>query len=155
MTRRNGRAQWEYACRADTETAFFCAPSGVKHFANVADAKARRNNAEWDAFEAWDDGFVVTAPVGSMRPNPWGFHDVTGNVFEWCEDGLGDYRWGVRRGDGLREEHQKIERVIRGGSIINRATFGRSSMRTPAAKTTHLGHVGVRAMRLLQPLLVR
>ena len=148
-------AQWEYACRAGTSTPFFCASSDVQHFGNLADAKARRNNAEWDAFEAWDDGFVVTAPVGSMRPNPWGFHDVIGNVFEWCEDGLGDYQWGLGKGDGLREERQKIERVIRGGSIINRATFGRSSMRTPAAKTTRLGHVGVRAMRSLQPLLIR
>lgn len=145
-------AQWEYACRAGTVTPFFCAPEDVRWYANLADAKARRSNAEWAAFEEWDDGYVVTAPVGSMRANPWGFYDIAGNVLEWCEDGLGDYRWPVRAGDGLRQEQDRLRRVIRGGCMINRATFARSSMRTPADNTERLGHIGVRAARSLRPL---
>lgn len=145
-------AQWEYACRAGTSTPFFCDKKDVKHYANLADAKARRMNAEWAAFEDWDDGYVLTSPVGSLRANPWGFFDIIGNVVEWCEDGLGSYKWPVLPGDGLRPELAKVDPVVRGGSNIHRATFCRSSMRTPSARTSAQSHVGLRAARSLQPL---
>lgn len=145
-------AQWEYACRAETSTPFFCAADDVKHYGNLADAKARDVGAEWNAFESWHDGFVLAAPVGSFRANPWGFHDQIGNLLEWCEDGLGDYRWPVRPGDGLRREQGSVKRVVRGGSMLNRALFGRSAMRTPMGRAAALDYIGLRAARSLRPL---
>lgn len=68
-------AQWEYACRAGTKGAFSGNPVAM----------------------AWykDNSQDTTHPVGLRLPNPWGFHDMYGNVLEWCLDWFGDYRGGT------------------------------------------------------------
>ena len=67
-------AEWEYAARAGTETNFFWGndKSLASRYANVLDSY----------FEV-EDGHGRTAPVGSFEPNPWGLHDIVGNVWEW------------------------------------------------------------------------
>jgi len=60
--------QWEYACRADTRTAFHVGESLTASDANFGDAIGR------------------TADVGSYPPNQFGLHDMHGNVAEWCAD---------------------------------------------------------------------
>ena len=64
-------AEWEYACRAGTETAYFFgkSPSKLGDFA-------------W--FEGNAGGHPQ--PVGQKRPNPWGLYDICGNLWEWCND---------------------------------------------------------------------
>ena len=76
-------AQWEYAARAGTDTEFFWGddPDLAGDYANVLDAY----------FEI-EDGHRYTAPVGSYTANPWGLHDMTGNVWEWCADGYEPYQ---------------------------------------------------------------
>jgi sulfatase modifying factor 1 len=85
-------AEWEYACRAGTHSAYFWGenPDGGGGYANCADLTASAKYPKWPAFN-WRDGFVFTSPVGSFKPNPWGLYDMIGNVREWCGDAFGPY----------------------------------------------------------------
>ena len=66
------QAEWEYACRAKTTTDY--------SFGNNITGSDTNYN---DSGDSNDNG---TTPVGSYAPNPWGLHDMHGNVAEWCWD---------------------------------------------------------------------
>ena len=106
-------AEWEYAARAGTETAYWWGEQVGTNRANCRVCGSR-----------WDN--MTTAPVGSFEPNPWGLYDTAGNVQEWtcskyesrydgsesrCEED-GDARWAVRGGgwdnapNALRAAHR-------------------------------------------------
>ena len=104
-------AQWEYACRAGTTTAY--------HFGG--DAKRL-------ADYAWYSGNSKGGhhSVGRKRPNAWGLYDMYGNVFEWCLDRLAPY------GDNPRTDplvEKGTERVCRGASWTHHAEHSRSAFR--------------------------
>jgi len=92
-------AQWEYACRAGTTTAYPWGdnPDDGKGWANCADQSLKKKipNQAGVAFFSWDDGYVFTSPVASFKPNAFGLYDMIGNAWQWCQDRYGDYDKGA------------------------------------------------------------
>ena len=109
-------AEWEYACRAGTRTAYAWAanPADGKGWANAADQSAKRQFPNWTVFP-WDDGSVYTAPVKQFKANAWGLHDLHGNVWEWCADWYGAYPTGAS--NDPKGPNDGASRVLRGGSF--------------------------------------
>jgi formylglycine-generating enzyme required for sulfatase activity len=85
-------AEFEYATRGSTETKHWTkywwgnGNPGTRRVANIADESAKRQYSEWTIMTGYDDGYVRTAPVGSFEANPFGLHNMTGNVWEWTAD---------------------------------------------------------------------
>lgn len=80
-------AQWEYACRAGTTTAF----SNGKDMTEEDSPEDYLDDIAWcPEIDDFDDfcGLLtyIPRPVGQYAPNPWGFYDMHGNVEEWCSD---------------------------------------------------------------------
>ena len=85
--------EWEYAAKAGTTSARYWggwqSPSRQCQYANGLDDSAASTGGHADRYRATvdcSDGHVETAPVGWYEPNPFGLHDVLGNVSEWTSD---------------------------------------------------------------------
>ena len=121
-------AEWEYACRAGTNTRFY---SGD----DVESVAAYGNLHE---------GQLLPMPVGSSRPNAWGLYDMHGNAAEWCEDWYWDYD--LRATTDPTGPSISSMKVMRGGSWIERPLLGRSAARTPCKANSRSINVGFRVM---------
>jgi formylglycine-generating enzyme required for sulfatase activity len=152
--------QWEHACRAGTVTPWWtgAAKESLEGAGNLADRSAREWGATWPSLDDWKellDGWPVHAPVGTFRPNPFGLHDIYGNVAEWTRDVTCSYResW-LRAGDGLRTGRPAAgspdSRVARGGSFASSAYETRSSTRPSYGGARRHGHIGLRPARALE-----
>jgi formylglycine-generating enzyme required for sulfatase activity len=133
-------AQWEYACRAGTKTAwnFGDSPSGLSTYANFSDKNSNLQGAD----KEYDDGFEFTAPVASYSANAWGFHEMHGNVFEWCMDWYGKHT-PVAVIDPVGPLIGK-ERIFRGGSWALPGVFTRSARRDKNQPILKSGFLGFR-----------
>jgi formylglycine-generating enzyme required for sulfatase activity len=121
-------AEWEYAARAGTQTAYWWGDEIGDNRANWSGC-----GSQWDSRE--------TAPVGSFEANPWELHDTAGNVSKWtCSTYKEDYDGTEER--CLGKNNASARRVLRGGSWLNVPRRVRSATRiggSPDYRYVNLG----------------
>ena len=136
-------SEWEYVCRAGTSTSHHYGDglfSGQSNF---------RGTFEYDAAEGFiqnPEGEYLgrTSEVGGYEPNPWGFHDMHGNVWEWCLDWRGDYPVGpVTDPTGVSTG---LSRVVRGGEWGVNGWYARSARRFSGDPTSAKSNTGFRVV---------
>ena len=107
-------AEWEYACRAGTTTAYF-----------FGDSPAKLGDYAW--FQKNAGG--RPRPVGQKQPNPWGLYDMVGNVWEWCNDYYKADYYQESPGENPRGPNEGEKMVLRGGAFKFSAENCRSGYR--------------------------
>ncbi|MEO6594916.1 MAG: formylglycine-generating enzyme family protein [Planctomycetota bacterium] len=124
-------AQWEYACRAGTTTRWSCGedPAELGAYGNLAGQETKGVDMGPARFSPeHHDAHVLPAPVGSLRSNAFGLHDMLGNVGEVCADSVIDHSQPLRPGDGFRAGgDSKRARSIRGGAFTEPTAMARSA----------------------------
>ena len=126
-------AEWEYACRAGTETAF-----------NWCSDTITPEQANYDGQTGYDGGPTgeyrqKTVPVKSFAPNAWGLYQMHGNVWEWCADGPRPYDGTPQRDPrGQTGDGEDAPRVVRGGSWFSDPPWLRAAYRSKPRGGRHV-----------------
>ncbi len=126
-------SEWEYACRAGTDTAFYSGNRLDSNMANCNDASKETGRRPVSA--------------GSYMPNAYGLYDMHGNVWEWCSGWYGKYS-----PDGVAASIMSgsgATRVIRGGSWNHDAGYCRSANRVRYWPSRRINYLGLRILRTI------
>ncbi|MFM7926023.1 MAG: formylglycine-generating enzyme family protein, partial [Planctomycetaceae bacterium] len=110
-------AEWEYACRGGTKTAF-----------SFGDDEAELGKYAWFEGNVWGIGEKYAHRVAQKLPNPYGLFDMHGNVWEWCSDWFGHYP-STPLTDPRGPDAGSF-RVLRGGSWVDEPSFVRCAYRS-------------------------
>ena len=134
-------AEWEYAARARTETAYWWGKEMTPGIANCMGCGVRRHTRR-------------TEPVGTFKPNAFGLYDTAGNVGEWVQDCWHEnYQGAPSDGSAWEKEHDGDcnGRVHRGGAFrsINKENVTSSSRRMYRAGARP-DHIGFRLVREIE-----
>lgn len=140
-------AEWEYACRAGTQTSRFWGddPDQACKYANVRD-KTYQNKLSFGNIHNCTDGYAFTAPVGKFMDNPFHLSDMLGNVWEWCEDAYSSDAY-KKHGSKNPVISSGAYRVFRGGSWFDFPGFLRSANRSNSSPGNRYNNLGFRLLR--------
>lgn len=132
-------AQWEWACRAGAATRFWWGndvdDTGKR--LNVGDERLKLVQPQWPRETMpMNDGFAFPAPVGQYEANPFGLHDMLGNVWEFCSTHYGPYPEGLNIDPGDLDLKRGF--AVRGGGWSNTANDARCATRN--ADPPHFCH---------------
>lgn len=128
-------AEWEYACRAGTETIF---PWRGNYYDNEIDSFA------W--YKSNSKGVIHT--VAQKKPNSWGLYDMIGNVYEWCSDWYGLY--GQEEVCDPKGPKVGSLKIVRGGCYSQSPHECRPAYRLYAAHSKRYSDVGFRIVKVLE-----
>ena len=149
-------AEWEYAARAGTTSAYFWgdAESSACRYANTRTAPEhqRRRPGEPPAEPLFpcEDGAEGPSPVGRYSSNPFGLHDMLGNVFEWTADcNHPSYDGAPEDGRAWLDAEPCVFRVMRGGSASNGPRQNRAASRAGRPASGRAPNLGFRVARSL------
>ena len=123
-------AEWEYACRAETEAKYFWGDGEATDYA-------------W----FWDNSGEETHTVGEKEPNAWGLYDMSGNVWEWCLDWYDENYYSRSADKDPSGPTSGTSRVVRGGSWYNSLKNQRSSSRFGFRPDKANYYIGFRVVR--------
>jgi formylglycine-generating enzyme required for sulfatase activity len=133
-------AEWEYACRAGTRTPFSFGATISPDQANYSTNYVHDEQTTWESLLEGLRALVepedptpmqMTTPVARYPGNPWGLHDMHGNVQEWCADWYDEGLYAACK-DGVTDPKGPSigsTRVVRGGAWYEDAAFLRSAFR--------------------------
>ncbi len=144
LTRKTGKdyrlpseAEWEYACRAGTTTAFNFGETITSDLANC-------NATGVDEFGPKGEYLTKTTDVGSYPANGFGLYDLHGNVWEWCQDDWYDSYEGAPTDGSVWEASDNSNKVVRGGSWDYVPRLCRSAIRYFIAREFRDSFIGFR-----------
>jgi len=133
-------AEWEYACRAGTETDFY---TGNMTHSDHSPLDPALDRAGWYSGNSGSR----THPVGEKEANAFGLYDMHGNVFEWCWDWFGSGYYATSPAEDPRGPASGLFRVLRGGSWYFNARGCRSAFRLSDGPDFRNGRYGFRLVR--------
>lgn len=162
-------AQWEWACRAGTNSDFWYGELGSNftNYANLGDKKLEEfaactafkfyestrilpNPNKYDDWiphdETYNDAGFVSENVGRYRANPWDLYDMHGNVWEWTLSSYKPYPYKADDGRNETQVNNITQRVVRGGSWYDRPFKASSSYRLPYRDYQKVFNVGFRVV---------
>jgi formylglycine-generating enzyme required for sulfatase activity len=124
-------AEWEYACRAGTTTRYY-----------FGDDANQLGDYAW----YYGNSGGKTHPVGQKKPNGWGLYDMSGNVWEWCEDNWhGNYIGAPDDGSAWLDNDNDYP-IVRGGSWYLNPDRCRSAYRVSYYRRVNYNHYGFRVV---------
>lgn len=146
-------AQWEYAARAGKSDLFTWGDDPIQacKYANVADITSGNLWPDWVIIEC-DDGHATATPGGTFPPNGFGFEDMAGNVWEYCQDQWQDDTYALQADNAPVVDPlvapKEGQRIVRGGSWADFEIALRTAYRRNYTVETKDEVIGFRLVRL-------